>query len=272
MARERTQIVIYVVEDVPQARTALTELVKRQCPTAAVTTFGKGEDALRHADELVPDIAILDIELPGMNGLQLAERLKALNQQLNIIFTTGHPEYMAEAFRMHASGYLLKPVTEEQLREELNNLRYNPGQMGKRLVVRTFGVFTAKIDGTPLSFRYRKTEELLAYLINSGARMCTVGELINVLWEDGNPRRESYLRNLISDLRAVLRQHGCENVLLRSKGLIGVDVNRIDCDFYDWMKGQKQARASFAGQYMSQFSWAEWTLAWMLGSQSKTAY
>lgn len=69
-------------------------------------------------------MAFLDIEMPGMSGIALAQRLKELCPRGNLIFVTGFSQYMAEAFQLHASGYIRKPVTVKAVEEELRNLRY----------------------------------------------------------------------------------------------------------------------------------------------------
>lgn len=87
-----------------------------------VTAFAEIENGFR------PKVAFLDIELGGMNGIVLAQRLQKAIPDINLIFissSTDYP-YMSDAFALHASGYLTKPVSEERLREELKNLRYKP--------------------------------------------------------------------------------------------------------------------------------------------------
>ena len=258
---------ILIAEDEPLALESMTEMVQRICPEAELMAFQSAESAWEAAAKDPPDIAFLDVEMHGMNGVLLAEKLRSVNERVNIIFTTGYGDYMPTAFRLHASGYLLKPVSEEELRAELNNLLWKP-KTEKRFKVTAFGSFKASTDGVPLVFQYRKTEELLAYLVDANGRLCTMGELALALWEeDDSNDHSSYLRNLISDLRQVLKERSCEDVLLRRKGALGVDVNRIECDYYSWLQGDAAARKAFFGEYMSQYSWAEATLAWLLHQQ-----
>ncbi len=75
-----------------------------------------------------PDAAFLDMELRGMNGIMLAQRLQKVIPKINLIFVTDSASYpyMTDAFDLHASGYLIMPISLEQLRDELNYLRYWP--------------------------------------------------------------------------------------------------------------------------------------------------
>lgn len=70
------------------------------------------------------DIAFLDIETPVINGMQLAKKLKSVNPLVNIIFVTAYDTYALDAYKLHASGYITKPVTESKIKEELEGLRY----------------------------------------------------------------------------------------------------------------------------------------------------
>lgn len=253
--------IIYIVEDEKLALDYLTEEVVKICPKAQVYSFRKGAEAIAQVPLARPDIVFLDINLGGMNGLEVAERLKESNPRVNIIFSTGYSEYMPEAFEVHASGYMLKPITEEMIKKELDNLLWPVCEEEKKLEVRALGRFEAFSDGIPLQFQYVKTKELLAYLIDARGRWCTNGELLDILWseEGGICRHESYLRNLISDLRGTLKKCGLENVLLRKKGQITLNTEMIDCDYYQWLT-QGNGPDPAPGEYMSQYSWGEVTL------------
>lgn len=177
---------------------------------------------------------------------------------------TAYKDYSLDAMRLHASGYLLKPVEEVDVRKELMDLRTPMVHSeGPRLKVHCFGNFDLHIDGKPLKFKYGKTMELFAYLIDRRGAFCTNGELMANLWEDREVTMalENYLRNLISDLRRVLRLNKVSGVIVKKKGQISVDITQVDCDYYRWIKGDPFAINTFCGEYMSQYSWAEITLA-----------
>lgn len=101
-----------------------------------------------------PDVAFLDIEMRGMNGLVLAEQLKTIKPKTNIIFVTGYSEHMGDAFKLLASGYLMKPVTPQDIMEQMENLRYPIGKAAnpKRVRAQCFGNFEVFLDGEPVQF------------------------------------------------------------------------------------------------------------------------
>ena len=80
--------------------------------------------ALRTARETTVDVAFLDIHMRGIDGLTLAKKIKEQTPQCNLIFVTGYSEYAGNAMSMHASGYIIKPVSAEAVQAELEDLRH----------------------------------------------------------------------------------------------------------------------------------------------------
>ena len=256
---------ILCVDDEPLMLQMLEMAVKEAKPDADITAFDDQDELLEDAKSGGCDIAFLDIHMRGMNGVELAKELKAVNPKMNIIFVTGFSEYAGDAMSLHASGYIMKPVTKDKVVTEIENLRNPVEPVGrKRARARAFGSFEFYIDDKPVEFHYSKTKELLAYLIDSGA-MCSNGELQENLWEDDKVtvNHGSYLQNLISDLNRTLSANKCKDIILKRYGAIGIDSTKIDCDFYEYQSGNPAAINAFRGEYMTQYPWAEKTLASM---------
>lgn len=235
--------------------------LRRAAPDAAVDGFGDAEEAVAFAGAHRVDAAFLDIELRTSSGLKLAERLKQLDPETNIIYVTSYRQYMEQAWGQHVSGYVLKPLTAEKARRELDNLRFPVAREGAGQVrVKTFGDFEIFLDGQPLWFAYTKTKELLAYLVDRRGAMCPQKQLINVLWDDDNADSHvSYFYNLRKDLQSVLADHGVADILVHRRGMLGVVPEKLDCDYYRLLKKDPEAIASYHGEYMGQYSWSEQT-------------
>lgn len=231
-------------------------------PEAQTFLFDKPAELLRFARETPCDVAFLDIDMREMNGLQIAKELKDLRPSINIVFVTGHSDYMGEAFSLHASGYVLKPVTSEAIVREMENLRC-PVQRktNAKLYVKTFGNFEVFADGCPVQFVRKKTKELFAYLVSRRGAVCSNAEIAAILWEEkpDSSSLQSHLRNLVSDLHQVLKSIGEEDVLVKKRGHLGVMENKLSCDYYDFCRGEVSAINSYAGEFMTQYSWAEFT-------------
>jgi two-component SAPR family response regulator len=214
------------------------------------------------------DIAFLDIKMPGMNGLELAKRLKDYTPKINIIFVTAYAEYALEAHELYPSGYVMKMVTKEAVAREIEHLRFplerksqeqNNPRENARVFARTFGGFEIYSRGEPLKFAYSKTKELLAYLIDKNGAPANTAELCRVLWgnESEIENKKSYLRNLSGDLTKTLKLAGIGDIFLKRYNSFAIVPEKIECDRYGFMKGISECVNAYAGEYMTQYAWAE---------------
>ena len=101
-------------------RQLVLDWAARSGTDAGIREYPSAEAFLFDYEDHCPDILLLDIEMPGMNGVDLAKRLRARAETLQIIFVTGYPDFMAEGCEVEALHYLLKPVTEQKLSEVLD--------------------------------------------------------------------------------------------------------------------------------------------------------
>lgn len=104
--------------------TGFIHILENTLPDIQAFGFVSAEEAGVFAAGTRVDIAFLDIELCDESGIDLAKELSALNPHTNIVFLTGHSEYAGDALSMHVSGYILKPLTPDKVREEIRHLRY----------------------------------------------------------------------------------------------------------------------------------------------------
>lgn len=259
---------IIAVDDERLALESLVATIRRAAPEAEIEGFRSGEEALEAARRNQPDIAFLDIEMRGMNGMALAQTLSKECPKINLIFTTGYSSYTQQAFAVHASGYILKPVTPDKVRAELECLRYGvpaPEQTSRpKLTVRAFGDFEAYVNGVPIHFSYARSKEVLAFLVDRKGAMCSTRQIAAVLWEDAASSHASYLNNIRSDLLNTLEKCGCGDVLVLQRGAIAILPDKISCDYYDFLNADdspsgQRARSTYRGEYMTQYSWAEIT-------------
>lgn len=251
-----------VVDDKQLAVNAVVRIVITLDPEGTCEGVRTADAALEYVRTHAVDVAFLDVEMPQMTGLELAKRIKDVRPNVNIIFVTAYEEYAFEAHKLYASGYLLKPVKEEDVRAALENLRH-PVQLEKtdKLQVRCFGNFDVFMNDQPLRFKRTKSKEMLAYLIDRRGSRCAIGELVSVLWGDDahSPSRRTQVRNLISDLRNALKDAGAEDVIVRGRDEIAIVPESVDCDYYRFLDGDPDAVNLYRGEYMSQYSWVEMT-------------
>lgn len=222
------------------------------------------KEALRLAQENPLDVAFLDVEMSGeMNGLSLGKKLKSRYPRLNIVIITGHAEYAIDAFSLDASGYLLKPLTQEAVAHQLTVLRFGQEKPRQGMVqIRCFGLFEVFYKGVPLDFSYSKSKELLACLVDHQGALCSNDTLIGSLWPDepADQQTKARLRKYIKDLKDTFAAIGAEGVIRHQERVgIGLDLTRVDCDYYRFLQGDPVAVHQFNGKYMTQYDFAEET-------------
>ena len=246
---------ILLVDDEELQLLRLTEAVKKALPADNdFMSYTNPVLAWEDNKDTPVDIAFLDIDMPGINGILLAKKLKNVNPQVNVIFVTAYNEYALDAYKLHASGYVTKPVNVEKIKAELDGLRY-PVELTptKKLQVKCFGNFEVFAGGVPVKFARNKSKELFAYLVDREGAAANVNELNAILWEED---KKSYFRNLVADIQASLKAVGAEDVFVKRRNECFIDPTKIDCDAYEYRKNDPNAIRMYRGEYMAQYSWA----------------
>ena len=261
--KEEVNMNILAIDDEPLALRSLCNSISEAQTDAQIKSFDNAKDALECCKDTNFDVACLDIEIGEMNGVELAKRLKVMQPSMNIIFTTGYSEYMEEAFRLHASGYLLKPISAEKVKRELKHLR-NPVADQKQLTglfVKTFGEFDVFVNGEPLIFKYDKAKELFAYLIDRRGSLCETKKILSILFEGAEQDNYNYFKGVKKNMLDTIKACGFKEIINNKRTKLGVFADKIDCDFYKWIDGDPTIINSYFGEYMAQYSWAEVTNA-----------
>ena len=246
---------ICVIDDEPIICEGARKIIRDVAPEAQADYFSDPFLAWEHLQQETADVVFLDIEMPGVSGVELARKIKSVQPACNIIFVTAFAQYQTDAWKMHASGYVMKPMTRERLREELNELRH-PVENQSGLFIQTFGHFEVYHKGTPVKFSYSKSKELLAILVDHRGAMVSQQECIETLWGEGEIR-VSYYKRLRMDLVKVFEQLGMPEAILRHRGYLGINLDGIGCDYSDWLSGKLSGINAYHGTYMEQYAWAE---------------
>jgi two-component SAPR family response regulator len=237
-------------------------------PDDEIQGFQAPMDAEHWATELAREgkklsYAFMDIRMRGMNGIELARRLKLLHPGTVLIFCTAYTEYAFDAMGMYAKGYLMKPVSAENIVRTLDEMVYDwrksQEDQQQHFWVKTFGNFEVFVDGKPLIFEREKAKEMLAYLVDRSGASVTTEQLAVVLWEDRVYDRtlKNYVSTVLGSLKKTLRQVGKEDILIKTRNHLSVNPEKIKCDAYDYERGIISAVNSFRGEYMVNYSWAE---------------
>ena len=253
---------IICVDDEKQTVMRTAEVCSRLEHVDEAISFTNAKEALEYFDEHNVDIAILDIVMPQMTGIKLAALIKEKSPQTAIIFLTTFPQYAMDAFTVHATGYMLKPLDEKKLLEEIRyalSVKYL--DRSKRIVVQTFGGFDVFVDGQIVAFKQKKCKELLALLVDRRGNSITRAEAYGVLYEDSYYDRpaQKKLDSIIRSMRETLREYGIEEIFEMKNAFMRIIPKTVSCDMYRFYDGDVKAFNSYRGVYMNSYSWANMT-------------
>lgn len=214
--------------------------------SGSVIAFDNEQAALEWAEHNRFDTALLDIRLRDARDPSLAEKLRDLAPYARIVF----------------SDYPINPQRNAAPQEKASA----ESTPRKLIQVRCFGSFEVFSNGTPLHFKRSKTKEFFAYLIDRRGAAVSSRELCAQLWEDKTADKGTlnYLHQLAADLRRTLAGLGAEEVLIALPQGYSLNTERIDCDYYRLLDGDPAAIRSFSGEYMNNYSWSEYTCAYLM--------
>ena len=247
-----------VVDDEIMLVNEMVSVLHRIRPEDDVIYFTWPEDALKAAAKIPIDVAFLDIQMSGMNGLQMAIQLKKIKPDTQIIFVTGFSQYAVDAFALHATGYLLKPVTDEAVNRELTFI-YGERRSQNRIQIKTFGGFDMYVDGNLVRFNRTKSKELLAYLVDHKGSSVTTGDAYAALFEDAADTLsgKSYFRTILHEMINSLKKVDADDIILKERNSYAVIPGKFECDFYRFLQGDPIAVNAYQNDYMPAYSWAE---------------
>lgn len=252
---------ILALDDEEKGLAVLKSSIEACAPLESIHLFQDYDKALAFVKTTPIDVAFLDIHIKGKSGIDFAYQLKRIYKDVNIIFTTDYSEFLEEAFLMHASGYLTKPITPNKIKEELENLRYKPEvkYSSNKIFIKTFGNFDIIAYGKPVQFKRNLSKEVLAYLVDKAGHSVTRMELADILFGDSEYTRKTqdYLSKIIKEMISSLKNANCLDILIRDKNSYAVDKTKFKCDSYEFLEKNPEAINLYQGVYMGQYVWGE---------------
>lgn len=231
-----------------------------------VQGFVSAQEALAWAQAHPVDLALLELNLPDMEGLRLAEGIREKKPETAILFLSSEPMVPTEVFSVHPAGCLRKPVNRESLAAEVSYaFEVHQKNATLHVSVRTFGSFVVEVDGVSVAFRRSKAKELLAYLVDRQGGSVSRAQIFAALWEDEtyDRARQKQLDVIVRSLCDTLEEYGIGEILERKRGYMRIRPEMMDCDMFRFLKGDPEAVNSYRGEYMSSYSWASLTEAFM---------
>ena len=197
--------------------------------------FKTGNQLLAYIKEHPLDAVFLDIEMPGINGLQLSEQILDLNENIDIVFLTAFDQYAVEAFEVQAIDYILKPLTEERLGKTVKRLLKNKGtgDRSRKPFIQCFGGFEVFLDGKAMAWKNSKAKEILAFLVHKEGVPVNWEKISDAVWPDYNSEKaQTNFHATTYLLRKRLAEAGLSQILESGRGNYRIVKDQISCDLY----------------------------------------
>jgi two-component SAPR family response regulator len=254
MRKEKTILKALLVDDEPLAVAHLRYLLERGPEKVEVTgAYSNPYEALEAAAKDQPDVVFLDIEMPGMNGLQLAEKISDAAPEAELVFITGYNQYAVEAFELSALDYVMKPVIQQRLYQTVNRLK-------KRIMLKSqaqrvsfrhddqpmiccFKQLRVQFPGEApqlVKWRTSKSQELFAFLLHRRNEAVGKEIILDALWPGFEQERAvQLLYTTIYQTRKTLSQYRLKGISIRSAGTEGgyvMTLENVKIDTEEWEK------------------------------------
>lgn len=250
-----------IVDDEQWALTQLQEELKDFGQIEIVGCFEDPRQALEYARTNPVDFALLDIEMPFLDGMKLGGMLKELHEGMVLIYLTGYDEYVKEAIlEVKADYYLLKPFNHQDIEEVvIRALSLGEVRLKKEVRITVYGGFEVYIRGELIHFVNKKAKELLALCVHMGGKHVSLERAVDTLWEDhpfDNSVKSLYRKSVIY-LNTVFRDHGISNVFENGRGYCCIHRENVECDYFDYLEGKhKPKNVGPDNCYLQEYSWA----------------
>ncbi|MFT8871536.1 MAG: response regulator [Sporolactobacillus sp.] len=247
---------------VDDERLACMQLVKMLEPLnvfESIKSYSDPDQALAEEVWSSDHVAFLDIAMPGMSGIELAEHLQNQVNAVNVVFTTAYNEFAVQAFELNAIDYLLKPFTKERLKKTIDRLltrkhdRHEPDG-GARAGIECFeSLKFYKIAGgekmyLSVKWRTNKARELYLYLLANHDRFVSKDVLMELLWPDSDPSKaNTHLYTAIYQIRRISEQLPIAQAIVKNEVGYSLNIGSTPLDYELWQKQMNELPPLSAG-------------------------
>jgi two-component system LytT family response regulator len=230
-----------LVDDEILVLNLLDKIISGRHDIRVIAKFTDPEEALVEIPLLQPDVLFLDVDMPELNGIELATRLLELvgNEDMAIVFVTAYEQYAIHAFKLNAIHYILKPVDFQSVDEVMKRI----GQKREKVQpkgscvgeIGFFGHMHLRVNGNEVDFLTAKIEELLALLIIHREKGISKWRIIDVLWEKISiEKSQQNLYTMVFRLKKKLKDSGIMAEINYKNSIYSMSLKDVHCDLIEF--------------------------------------
>ena len=206
---------VLLADDHPLVCAGLAALLGQQRDMEVIATVADGREAVRVTRELAPDIVIMDVSMPGMNGIEAAERIREMGNGTKVVMLSMHDstEHVYRALRAGAAGYLLKESAGREVVDAVRSVLVGRRYLSDRIPGQDalLGRLTARVSGSPLESLSKREREILQ-LVVEGKSSVEIAAVLSLSPKTVETYRSRMMQKLgLEDLPALVKfalQHG----------------------------------------------------------------
>lgn len=252
---------IMLLDDLPEAMEQFEEACREIEDARIVAKFTNGREAISYASKEPVDVAILDVEMPEINGIEVGKNLKEIHSGMVLIYITGYSQYVIDTLKAKADYVVMKPYVTEDIEEALDRARLLTMRQKPNVQIRMFGRFAVFASGKPVAFSNAKARELFALCIDHNGSRVTMEEAIDKLWPQRayDDKVKRLYRKAVGALSDTLEVYGIGDVFVTFRGGCQVNMDRIVSDLAEVLADREHNRFLLQEPYLYEFEWAEGT-------------
>lgn len=252
-----------LVEREPLIRKKLEEVLEGIGEVSVVGSFGNPEEVLKYAEENMVEFALLNTEMPVMEGLELGKRLREIRPGIVLIYITENKDRLADIIKMKADYCIMQPYGSGDIEDAVQRAKLLACRQRKLVTVRMFGRFDVFIDEKVLYFKNAKSKELLALCMDRCGGSVSMEEAVDKLWPERayDERVKRLYRKAVMNLQGTLRAKGITELFQNERGSCHISRKEVECDYFTYLTAPDKNSAMFYGEYLFDYGWGEETLA-----------
>ncbi|MFN2746768.1 MULTISPECIES: response regulator [Bacillus] len=239
-----------IVDDEELALLHFKVMLERTNFFQSIATFQDPVEVLEYS-VLDVDVVFLDIEMPGISGIELAEALQSMNDDIQVVFITAYNEFAIKAFELNAVDYLLKPVDYDRLLKTVERIKTNgrnsAEKTGAHFFIQCFGSLqfyeVIKGDKTymPVKWRTSKAREVYAYLLHHQGRVVSKDTLIDLFWPNFDfSKASTQLYSTIYQIRKLIGRLPFSQSIDKTETGYILRLSDAKIDVIEWEKSIKE--------------------------------